>query len=45
VTHSHLRDPASWWTDPEDAPSHIVGWMIAIGAAEATLRGIEESQQ
>jgi hypothetical protein len=42
VTHSQPRDPATWWTDPEDAPSHVVGWMFALGAAEDSLRNIAE---
>jgi hypothetical protein len=27
-----------WWRDPEDAPSHVVGYHLVLGALESSLR-------
>lgn len=31
-------EPASWWTDPQDAASHAVGLKFILEALEASLR-------
>jgi hypothetical protein len=36
--HSEPLDEASWWTEPEDAPSHLVGLRFVLEAVEESLR-------
>lgn len=30
--------PDSWWTDPKDAPSHVVGYYFVLGALKDGVR-------
>jgi hypothetical protein len=38
VGHSVPLEPSSWWHDPKDAPSHLVGFMIVLTTVEKSLR-------
>jgi hypothetical protein len=31
-------DPANWWKDPKDAPSHLVGYTFVLNVIEDSLR-------
>lgn len=33
-------DPEEWWQDPDDGPSHNMGWYAVIGALESSLREV-----
>ena len=36
---SEPREPRDWWKDPENAPSHVVGFYLTLGSLEDSLRG------
>lgn len=38
IWRSEPIEPAGWWEDPEDAPSHVVGFDFVLQALESSLR-------
>lgn len=34
-------EPRTWWRDPENAPSHVCGFLILLDALERSLRELE----
>jgi hypothetical protein len=36
-------DPRTWWSDPSDAPSHVCGFAILLGALEQSMRQLEST--
>lgn len=38
IRMSEPLQPLGWWDDPEDAPSHLVGFVIVLCVLEKSLR-------
>lgn len=38
VRHSEPVTPRAWWSEPADAPSHLVGLCFVLDAVETSLR-------
>ena len=38
IAYSDPIRPKDWWTEPKDAPSHIVGFIFVLHALEDSLR-------
>lgn len=39
MRHCEPKSPRTWWSDPDNAPSHWTGWGFVLGAIEDALRG------
>lgn len=39
VRQSDPVTPRTWWSEPADAPSHLVGLCFVLDAVESSLRG------
>jgi hypothetical protein len=39
IDYSQPISPADWWTESDDAPSHLVGLHIILQTIEGSLRG------
>lgn len=37
---SEPRHPRTWWQDPEDSPSHVVGFTMVLRAMESAMRRV-----
>jgi hypothetical protein len=40
IANSEPLEPATWWRDPKEAPSHVVGFMIIVNALKDSLRSV-----
>jgi hypothetical protein len=38
IHSSEPLEPSTWWSDPKDEPSHLVGFYIVLGTLEKSLR-------
>lgn len=45
LSRSEPVEPEGWWRDPEDAPCHVAGLFLLLGALEDSLRGEQPQQQ
>jgi hypothetical protein len=34
-------EPATWWSDPKDSPSHVIGFVFVLRTLERSLRSKE----
>jgi hypothetical protein len=41
MSFSEPTSPRTWWKDPADAPSHVVGFNMVLNAMEDSLRQLK----
>lgn len=44
ISRSFPIDPETWWNDPKDAPSQVVGFMFVLDAIENSLREVRNAR-